>query len=178
MNDATMFDYSEDAESTATRVAETCLSPIAEHIEGSILNEAFCLDDSYDEHQAELVYLRDENARLRTTAQQLRIMNTVVSEALCKSKEQVAEAEASLEHLRDYTVRMEDKFQSIRDRAMDIILSRTAEVDRLKKELSDKRTAHVLSADALPFVPASKPHTLKDAIISRLKEKGYTPYTA
>jgi hypothetical protein len=51
---------------------------------------------------------------------------------------------------------------------MDIILSRTAEVDRLKKEL-DAMTKP--QAVAVP-----KPKTLKEAVIARLLERGMTPY--
>jgi hypothetical protein len=193
MNFAAAFDYVEDAaETTATRVAEACLSPISfrpptpeekwwGHA-GSMLDDAFCLSPEPDElaaAQAEIEQLRADNARLRTTEHQLRLMNVALGEAFQRQKERAEETEADLERLRDYADKMEDEFERVRDRALGIIVSRTAEVDRLKKELAAAKKP-VLRADAPPFVPstAAKLQTLKEVVLARLREKGYTPYTA
>lgn len=175
MNFAAMFDYSEDAaelsaaETTATRVAEACLSPIVEHPpaqEEDLLNDAFCLspepemDDGHSVLLAELAELRAENARLRTVEKQLQLMNSALSTSYHRQKERADKAVADHE--------------TLQDRAMDMILSRTAEVDRLKKELSRKKV--VLRADAPEFVPATI--SFRDAVIARLREKGFNPHVA
>lgn len=180
MNFSAMFDYSEDAEVTATQVAEACLSPISHGpptpeaggwVGGdSLLNDAFCLSPSPAPRDHE----------------QLR-------EAFHKQKARADELEADLERLRDYAVRMEAEFNRVRDRAMDIILSRTAEVDRLKKELAATKkrvvlsadapefmpdnavSGHILSSSAGEFYPAVRPQTLKEAVLARLKERGIAP---
>jgi hypothetical protein len=95
-------------------------------------------------------------------------MNVAVSDSLYKHKMRADTAEADLERLNTHTKEVETAFNRVRDRAMDIILSRTAEVDRLKKEL-DAMTKP--QAVAVP-----KPKTLKEAVIARLLERGMTPY--
>ncbi len=169
MNTA-MCDYAEDVEALATQVAEACLSPIPE--ESSWISGHNLLEP---DHFDELKYLRAENTSLhnklgvsRTTEKQLRIMNVAVSDSLYKHKMRADTAEADLERLNTHTKEVETAFNRVRDRAMDIILSRTAEVDRLKKEL-DAMTKP--QAVAVP-----KPKTLKEAVIARLLERGMTPY--
>jgi hypothetical protein len=164
-----------------------------------MLDDAFCLSPEPDElapAQAELEHLRADNARLRTTEHQLRLMNVALGEAFQRQKERAEETEADLERLRDYADKMEDEFahfrisgmsiqasidarefNRVRDRALGIIVSRTAEVDRLKKELAAAKKP-VLRADAPAFVPASKPQTLREAVLVRLREKGYIPHDA
>lgn len=200
MNFLEAFNYADDAaEATATRVAEACLSPVGFRPPtpeeggwasgGRLLDDAFCLSPEPDElaaAHAEIEQLRADNARLRdaevrlenlrTTEHQLRLMNAALSEAFQRQKERAEEAEADLERLRDRADMMEDEFNRVRDRALDIIVSRTAEVDRLKKELAGAKKP-VLRADAPPFVP-TKPQTLREAVLARLREKGYTPHMA
>lgn len=178
MNYSAIFDYSEDAEATAIGVAEACLSPIAFRpptpgeggwvTGGSLLDDAFCMSpvSEIDETEETRTQLRDAEAKLetlRTSENQLRIMNAAISDAFYKQKDRADEAEADLERLSDHTKKVESDLDRLRDRAMDIILSRTAEVDRLKKELA---------------VFTGKPKTLKEAVLARLKEKGVTPYMA
>jgi hypothetical protein len=204
MNFAAAFDYlsrpasqAEDAElsaaeATATRVAEACLSPIAHHPptpeengwwghSGSLLDDAFCLspepemeDDGRAALLTELAQVRVENARLRTTEKQLQLMNAALSTSYQRQKARSDEVVGELERLRDYAAKMETEFERVRDRALDIIVSRTAEVDRLKKELARKKV--VLKADAPEFVPQAQ--TFRDAVIARLREKGYNPHVA
>jgi hypothetical protein len=104
-------------------------------------------------------------------------VNAAVSESLYKYKVRAETAEADLERLNTHTKEVESKFSRVRDRAMEIILSRTADVDRLKKEL-DVAKKLVLRADAEEFTPSAKPLTLRDAVLQRLKEKGITPNKA
>lgn len=162
------------AEATATRAAEACLSPIMPpqppsdenswwgHA-GSLLDDAFCLspepeleDDGRSALLAELTELRAENGRLRTAEKQLHLMNSALNTSYHRQKARAEEAEANLER--------------VRDRALDIILSRTAEVDRLKKELARKKV--VLRADAPEFVPAAI--SFREAVIARLRELSAT----
>ena len=190
MNFAAMFDYAEDAElsaaeATATRVAAACLSPIAHRSpapEEDLLNDAFCLspepelDDGHSVLLAEMAELRADNARLRTVEKQLQLMNSALSTSYHRQKARADEATADLERLRDHADKMETEFERVRDRAMDIILSRTAEVDRLKKELATSKKRVMLRADAPAFVPVAT--SFRDAVIARLREKGFNPHVA